>query len=190
MRVLLVDALPERAAAVEETLRSVGHDVIVRLDPQTDLREEVARLAPDLVIIDVDSPNRDMLEGMHALNRDRPRPVVIFTEDDNPDLIRAAVAAGVSAYVVGDVQPARVLPVLTVAITRFEQFQSIRRELDDARCALADRKLIERAKGILMKQKQMDEAAAYGAMRSMAMDRNLKLSELARSLIAAAELLA
>jgi response regulator NasT len=190
MRIMLVDALPARAAAMEETLRRVGHDVVARLDQHCDLREEVTRLTPDLIIIDVDSPNRDILEDMHALNRDQPRPVVIFTQDDDPDLIRSAVAAGVSAYVVGDLQPARVLPVLTVAITHFDQYQSIRRELEDARSALAERKLVERAKGILMKQKHMDEAAAYNAMRRMAMDRNLKLAELARSLIAAAELLA
>lgn len=189
MRIMLVDAFPERAAVLEQTLLTAGHHIVARVDQHCDLREEVIRAAPDIVIIDVDSPNRDILEDMHALNREQPRPVVIFTQDDNPALIRSAVAAGVSAYVVGDLDPARVPPVLTVAITRFEQFQGIRRELEDARSALADRKLIERAKGILMKQKQLDEAAAYGAMRRMAMDRNLKLVELARSLIAAAELL-
>ena len=115
---------------------------------------------------------------------------MIFTQDDDAALIKHALAAGVSAYVVGDLDPARVTPVLTVAISRFEQFQAVKRELDDARSALADRKLIEKAKGILMKQKSMEEEAAYAAMRRMAMDRNLKLVELARSLIAAAELLA
>lgn len=191
MRILLFDAYPEeRAAMLERTLVAAGHQIVARFDHDIDLREEVIRVAPDLVIIDIDSPNRDILEDMHALNREQPLAVVIFTQDDNPALIRSAVAAGVSAYVVGSLDPARVLPVLTVAISRFEQFQSVRRELDDARSALVDRKLIERAKGILMKQKQLDEAAAYGAMRRMAMDRNLKLVELARSLIAAAELLA
>lgn len=190
MRVMLVDAYPERSAVLEQSLVAGGHSIVARLDQHCDLREEVIRVAPDVVIIEVDSPDRDILEDMHALNREQPRPVLIFTQDDDPALIRAAVAAGVSAYVVGDVEPARVLPVLTVAITRFEQFQNIRRELDDARSALTDRKLVERAKGILMKQKKMDEDAAYAAMRRMAMDRNLKLVELARSLIAASELLA
>jgi response regulator NasT len=190
MRILLVDAYPERAAVLEQTLLAAGHHIVAHFDHGCDLREEVLRVAPDMVIIDIDSPNRDILEDMHALNREQPRPVVIFTQDDNADLIRNAVAAGVSAYVVGDLDPARVPPVLTVAISRFEQFQAVKRELDDARSALADRKLIEKAKGILMKQKGMEESAAYGAMRRMAMDRNLKLVELARSLIAAAELLA
>ena len=190
MRILLFDAYPERAAMLERTLVAAGHQIVARFDDDIDLREEVIRVAPDLVIIDIDSPNRDILEDMHALNREQPHAVVIFTQDDNPALIRSAVAAGVSAYVVGSLDPARVLPVLTVAISRFEQFQIVRRELDDARSALVDRKVIERAKGILMKQMQLDEAAAYGAIRRMAMDRNLKLVELARSLIAAAELLA
>lgn len=190
MRILLVDAYPERAAVLEQALLAAGHHIVAHFDHGCDLREAVLRVAPDMVIIDIDSPNRDILEDMHALNREQPRPVVIFTQDDDADLIRNAVAAGVSAYVVGDVDPVRVAPVLTVAISRFEQFQAVKRELDDARSALADRKLIERAKGILMKQKGMEEEAAYGAMRRMAMDRNLKLVELARSLIAAAELLA
>lgn len=190
MRILLVDAYPERAAVLEKTLLAAGHHIVAHFDHGRDLREQVLRVAPDMVIIDIDSPNRDILEDMHALNREQPRPVVIFTQDDDASLIKNALAAGVSAYVVGNLDPARVAPVLTVAISRFEQFQSIKRELDDARSALADRKLVEKAKGILMKQKGMDEEAAYAAMRRMAMDRNLKLSELARSLIAAAELLA
>ena len=190
MRILLVDAYPERVAVLEKTLLAAGHHIVAHFDHGCDLREEVLRVAPDMLIIDIDSPNRDILEDLHALNRERPRPVVIFTQDDDAALIKSAMAAGVSAYVVGDLDPARVPPVLTVASSRFEQFQALKRELDDARSALADRKLIEKAKGILMKQKSMEEGDAYAAMRRMAMDRNLKLVELARTLIAAAELLA
>lgn len=190
LRIMLVDAIPERAAALERTLVVAGHQIVARLSGSVDLCAEVTRVLPDVVIIDIDSPDRDILEDMHAINREQPRPVLVFTQDDDPGLIRSAVHAGVSAYVVGDPDPGRVLPVLTVAIARFEQFQSLQRELQDARCALADRKVIERAKGILMKQRRMDEEAAYAAMRRMAMERNLRLAELARSLIAAAELLA
>lgn len=189
LRIMLVDAVPERADILIRTLSSAGHRVLACLDYHADLRVEVIRLAPDAVIIDMDAPNRDILEDMHALNREYPRPIVLFTQDDNPKLIRAAVNAGVSAYVVGGMAPQRVQPVLNVAIARFEQFQGLQRELADAKTALADRKVIERAKGVLMKQRQMDEEAAYCALRSMAMARNLKLSDLARSLIAAAELL-
>ncbi len=186
---MLVDTVVERADVLSRTLLAAGYRVVARIGAQADLAVEVARWSPDLVIIDVDSPDRDILEDMRAIARDQPRPVVIFTQDDDLGLIRSAVRAGVSAYVVGALEPARVLPVLTAAIARFEQFQALQRELADARGALAERKVIEKAKGILMKQRRLDEEAAYGAMRRMAMDRNLKLVDLARSLIAAAELL-
>lgn len=190
LRIMLVDAFPERADVLARTLSAAGHFIAARVDGSADLRAEVLRVSPDIVIIDIDSPDRDILEDMHAINREHPRPVLVFTQDDDPDLIRSAIRAGVSAYVVGNIPLERVQPVLNVAIARFEQFQALQRELEDARSALAERKIIERAKGILMKQRRMDEDAAYAAMRRMAMDRNLKLVELARSLIAAAELLA
>ena len=186
---MLVDGYPERAEALASALLTSGHTIIARLTSGSDLRFEVERLAPDVVIIDLDSPDRDFLEDMHALNRDNPRPIVAFTENDDPGRIRAAVRAGVSAYVVGGLSAVRVLPVLDVAIARFEQFQALQNELTDARNALAERKVIERAKGILMQQRRMDEESAYSAMRRMAMDRNLKLVELARSVIAAADLM-
>lgn len=189
LRVMLVDDFPERAEVLERALIASSHQIVARLGSGADLRAEVSRLAPDVVIIDLDSADRDILEDMHAINREQPRPVVMFTRDDDPALIKSAVHAGVSAYVVGGLDPQRVLPVMNVAIARFEQFQALQRELEDARTALAERKCIERAKGILMKQRRMDEEAAYAAMRKMAMDRNIKLVELARSLIAAADLL-
>ncbi len=189
LRVMLVDDYPERAEVLERALTASSHQIVARLGSGANLRAEVTRLAPDVVIIDLDSADRDILEDMHAINREQPRPVVMFTRDDDPALIKSAVHAGVSAYVVGGLDPRRVLPILNVAIARFEQFQALQRELDDARTALAERKCIERAKGILMKQRRMDEEAAYAAMRKMAMDRNLKLVDLARSLIAAADLL-
>jgi response regulator NasT len=190
LRVMLVDEFAERAEVLERALTAAGHQIVARRTDGGDLRDEVARVAPDMIIINLDSPDRDILEDMYAIHREQPRPIVVFTNNNDPNLIRTAVRAGVSAYVVGGLEAARVQPVLDVAIARFEQFQSLQRELDDARTALAERKIIERAKGILMKQPHMDEEAAYTAMRKMAMDRNLKLVELARSLIAAAELLA
>ena len=183
MRILLVDAYPERAAVLEQALLAAGHHIVAHFDHGCDLREAVLRVAPDMVTIDIDSPNRDILEDMHALNREQPRPVVIFTQDAAADLIRNAVAAGVSAYVVGDVDPVRVAPVLTVAISRFEQFQAVKRELDDARSALADRKLIERAKGILMKQKNIAEEEAFQLLRKFAMDRGIRMADAAGKVI-------
>lgn len=189
LRIMLIDPIAERLDVLASTLAAAGHRIVARLDRGADLHAEVLRVEPDVVIIDIDAPDRDILEDMHAINRERPRPILVFTQDDNPALIRAAVKAGVSAYVVGNLDPRRVHPVLNVAIARFEQFQDLQRELIDARTALADRKVIERAKGVLMKQRGFDEETAYTVLRSQAMARNLKLVDLARSLLAAAELL-
>ena len=189
LRIMLVDRLPERTNTVEQALSAAGHEVVARVMAGGDLAAEVAAASPDVIIIDIDSPDRDTLEHMRTICRERPRPVVMFTNDDNASTIRSAVRAGVSAYVVDGLHASRVLPVLEVAIARFEEFQAMREELEQTKSTLAERKLVERAKGILMRQTRMDEEAAYKAMRKMAMDRNIKLVDLARTLIAAAELL-
>ena len=190
LHIMLVDSNPERTNTLEEALTAAGHRVVARVITGADLAAEVAAVAPDVIIIDVDAPDRDTLEHMRAISREQPRPVVMFTNDDNAETIRAAVRAGVSAYVVDGLSANRVMPVLEVAIARFEEFQAMREELEQTRATLADRKLIERAKGILMRNSQLDEEAAYRAMRKLAMDRNLRIADLARSLIAASELLA
>ncbi len=190
LRILLVDDHPERIALLEEALSAAGHRVVTTLASGVDLNERVAELAPDVIIIDVDAPERDMLEGMQTLQRKAPRPVVLITRSGDRERIRDALRAGVSAYVVGEPAWERVRTVLNVAIARFEEYRRLERELADARSALAERKFIERAKGIIMQQRKLGEEAAYHAMRKMAMDRNIRMSELARAIIAAADLLA
>jgi response regulator NasT len=189
LRIMLVDRLPERTNTVEQALSAAGHQVVARVMAGGDLAADVAAVSPDVIIVDIDSPDRDTLEHMRTISRERPRPVVMFTNDDNASTIRSAVRAGVSAYVVDGLRASRVLPVLEVAIARFEEFQAMREELEQTKSTLAERKLVEKAKGILMRQTRMDEEAAYKAMRKMAMDRNIKIVDLARTLIAAAELL-
>jgi response regulator NasT len=189
LRIMLVDSFPERTTTVEEALNAAGHQVVARVMAGGDLAADVAAVSPDVIIIDIDSPDRDTLEHMRTISRERPRPVVMFTNDDNASTIRSAVRAGVSAYVVDGLHASRVLPVLEVAMARFEEFQAMRDELENTKSTLAERKLVEKAKGILMRQTRMDEEAAYRAMRKMAMDRNIKIVELARTVIAAAELL-
>ncbi|MGQ0593471.1 MAG: ANTAR domain-containing response regulator [Gammaproteobacteria bacterium] len=189
LRVMVVDECSDRALLVERSLAACGHTVVARLSSGAGLREEVMRTEPDVIIIDVDSPDRDILEGMHAINRDHPRPIVVFAKDCDSATIETAVRAGVSAYVVDGLNEERVMPILEVAIARFREFQAMRRELAEARQSLAERKLVERAKGLLMQQSRLDENTAYSAMRKMAMDRNLRMADLARSLIAASELL-
>lgn len=189
MRVVLVDEDAGRLALLDGALQAAGYQVVGRLDPGADLTAAVDRLQPDIVLIEVDNPSRDTLESLGQISRERPRPIVLFAKASDPDTIRRAVAAGVSAYVVDGMSPARLAPVIEVAIARFRDYQALREELNSTRLKLADRRDIERAKGLLMKRKGLDEDAAFAALRTLAMDRNLRLGEVARSLIAAAELL-
>lgn len=189
MRVILVDDDPDRLRLLDEALSAAGHQIIGRLNPADDLIAAVDGLLPDIVLIDVDSPSRDTLESLGQISRDRPRPIVLFAKASDADTIRRAMAAGVSAYVVDGMSPARLTPVIEVAIARFREFQTLRDELNSTRLKLADRRDVERAKGLLMKRKGLDENTAYETLRRMAMDRNIRLGEIARSLIAAAELL-
>ena len=163
--------------------------IVARASAGDDLSKMVSRFLPDIIIVDMDSPDRDTLEQMQSIRDDRPRPIVMFTNDDDSQTIKKAVKAGVTAYIVDGLQPNRVVPIMETAIARFNEFQTIKDELDKTKNTLEERKLIERAKGIVMKQSDYDEESAYKAMQKIAMSRNMKLVELARSIIAAAELL-
>lgn len=186
---MLVDDDTLRLQQVESELKSVGHDVVVRLDTAADLPAEVRRHAPDVILIDVDAPARDTLESLARISSESPRPIVMFAGASDCDTIRRAVRAGVSAYVVDGLSAARLKPILDVAIARFHEHQALRRELEDTRTRLADRRDIEKAKGLLIQRRGMAEDQAYEQLRRMAMDRRLKLGEAARSVITAAALL-
>jgi response regulator NasT len=189
LRVMVVDDAAERAELVQRALRGAGYEVIAHVASTFDLHRRVSDLKPDVIIIDTESPDRDTLEHLSLMNRDAPRPVVMFTNDSDHRKIREAVHAGVSAYVVDGLAAERVKPIIDVAVARFEQFQALRRELEETEGKLADRKLVERAKGILMKGAKLGEEEAYRALRKQAMDRNLQLVEVARQVIAVSELL-
>jgi response regulator NasT len=189
LRIALVDERPERADALERALVAEGYEVLARLSSGDDLRARLSELAPDVIIVDMQSPDRDVLEDMHHLHRERPRPVVMFVDESDSESIRAAVRAGVSAYVVNGLRSRNVRPIVEVAIARFEEFQALRAELDAARVGLEERKLVERAKGLLMQRRGVGEEEAYRMLRKAAMDRQLKLAEVARHLIEMAELL-
>ncbi|KEA64535.1 Response regulator NasT [Marinobacterium lacunae] len=190
LSVMLVDDETERAAMVEQELQAQGYTVVCRLTTTAALRHHVERVQPDIVIIDMDSPDRDTLEHMSVVNQQNPRPIVFFADkDDNPNNIRAAIKAGVSAYIVDGLKPNRVKPILDVAIARFEEFQNLRSELLQTRTELEDRKLIEKAKGMLMKHQGCDEEQAFRTLRKLAMDRSQKLVDVARSVIQVLEVL-
>lgn len=189
LTVMLVDDQPARAALLEQALRDHRFDVIARLSSAAGLAEQVAKLGPDVIVIDLDSPDRDTLENMALLHRDNPHPVVMFADEGDAATIERAVRAGVSAYVVDGLNPARVKAIVDVAIARFREYQALRRELEETRIQLADRKQIDRAKGCLIKHRGMTEEQAYHAMRKMAMDRGQRLAEVAANIIAVFELL-
>ncbi len=142
-----------------------------------------------MIVIDTESPSRDVLEHLVMMSQHTPRPVVMFATDSAQDTIRDAVRAGVSAYVVDGLDEKRIKTIIDVAVARFEDFQNLRGQLAEANLKLSERKVVERAKGILMKTRGLDEEAAYSLLRKLAMDRKLKLSELAQQLIDAAGLL-
>ena len=189
LRIMLVDEQPERSEAMEKLLTNLGHRIVARVSAGDDISTLVSEYLPDIIIIDMDSPDRDILEHMQSISSDRPRPVVMFTNDDDSETINSAVKAGVTAYIVDGLQANRVMPILNTAIARFNEFQCIKQELEKSRNDLEERKLVDRAKGILMKKMNYDEDTAYKTLRKTAMDRNMKLVELARSIIAASELL-
>jgi len=189
LSVLLVDDDPARAAIVEPALRAAGYEVVTVVDTATEMLAQVRAMKPDVIIIDRDSPDRDTLEHVCMITRDDPRPIVMFTQDQDRTLMREALEAGVSAYVVDGLSVERVRPIEEVALARFEQWQALRRELDQAQTNLAERKVIERAKGIVMKQRRCSEDEAYALLRKLAMDRNQRLAHVAESVITMAELL-
>jgi response regulator NasT len=189
MRVLVVDESPERADILREGLRRAGYEVSASLSSPVSLLATIEQLKPDVIVIDTESPSRDVLEHLVVLTQHTPRPVVMFSSDGAPETIREAVRAGVSAYVVDGLDPNRIRAIIDVAVARFEDFQRLREELAEANLKLAERKLVERAKGLLMKRRSLDEQAAYALLRKFAMDRKLRLGEVAQQLIDAADLL-
>lgn len=190
MRVLLVDDDQERAETLSETLRKAGHQIVGHFREAIDLVSRVREARPDVIIIDHDSPDHDTIEHLCMVTRDDPRPIVMFTQDREGVMIREALKAGVSAYVVDGLAPERLRPILEVAVARFEQCHALRQELDEARASLADRKVIERAKGFLMKQRACGEEEAYRILQKAAMDGNKRLIEVAEQLVAMSKLLA
>lgn len=189
IRVMLVDPRPTRREVLGPTLAAEGFDIVACVPPDDDLLNAVARHAPDVVLIDIDSPSRDTLENLRMVQARQPRPMVMFTQDDAGESIRRAVEAGVTAYVVDGLENRRVRPIVDAAMARFTQYRALEQELSQTRNKLAERKLIERAKGLIMQQQGVSEAQAYQAMRKLAMRRNKRLAEIADSVIAASELM-
>jgi response regulator NasT len=189
LRIMLVDDAQQDVSLLKDGLQAAGYDVVTAPAMALALPDQVTALQPDVIIIGTESPTRDVLEHISVMTARDPRPIVLFTEDGAHATIQAALKAGVSAYVVAGIQPDRLEAILDVAVARFEREQALREELRAAQTKLADRKVIDRAKGILMAQKRVSEEEAYRLLRKLAMDRNTKLLDVAQQVIDVTKLL-
>lgn len=189
LRVLLIDDGAHRVNVIRDELTRQGHLVVGVVDQALLIDDCVTRLRPDVVIVDAESPSRDTLEHLATVSTTSPRPVVVFAEDPSAEPMQQALKAGVSAYVIAGLDPARLMPVLQVAIARFEQDRALRQQLDAVQTQLDERKLIERAKGLLMDEIGLSEEQAYKHLRKLAMDRGQRLGQVAERIVRARELL-
>ncbi|RWO44402.1 MAG: ANTAR domain-containing response regulator [Mesorhizobium sp.] len=189
LTVLVIDENHIRASIIEAGLREAGYEQVTVVHDVAGIARRIAEIEPDVIVIDLENPNRDMLENMFQLSRVVKRPIAMFVDRSDQASIEAAVEAGVSAYVVDGLRQERVKPILDMAISRFNAFSRMARELEEARSELEDRKVIDRAKGILMRSRGLSEDAAYTLLRKTAMNQNRKISEIAQSLVTAAGLL-
>jgi response regulator NasT len=189
LKIVIVDESPIRSAILEDGLREAGFTLVERIAETHNLLARIYALDPDVILIDLENPSRDVLEQMFQMSRAVKRPVAMFVDQSDAASIQAAVDAGVSAYIVGGLKKERVTNILDLCISRFNAFSRLQSELDRAKDALEERKVIDRAKGILMKARKLTEEDAYALMRKTAMNENKKIVEIAQSVLTAAELL-
>src|SRR6266700_2305693 len=189
LKIVIVDENPIRAAILEDGLREAGHVHVVRLGETSHLLARIHALDPDVILIDLENPSRDVLEQMFQVSRAVRRPIAMFVDQSDTASIQASVEAGVSAYIVDGLKKERIKPILDLCVSRFNAFAKLQEELERTKSALEDRKVIDRAKGILMKLKALTEDEAYVLLRSTAMREKKKISEIAQSIITASEML-
>src|SRR3979409_1437472 len=187
-KIVIVDESPIRAAILEEGLREAGFIGVTHISEMHNLLARIYALDPDVILIDLENPSRDVLEQMFQVSRAVRRPVAMFVDQSDTASIQASVDAGVSAYIVGNLQKDRIKTILDLCISRFNAFSRLQNELERAKSALEERKVIDRAKGILMKAKNMSEEDAYALLRKTAMNEKKKIAEVAQSVIIASEM--
>jgi len=186
-KIAIVDENPVRAAILEEGLLEAGHRNVTRVSERTNLLARLTLLDPDVILIDLENPSRDVLEQMFQVSRVVKRPVAMFVEQSDMASIEAAIDAGVSAYIVDGLKKERVKHVVDISIMRFKVFSRLKDELDEAKTALVERKVIDRAKGILMRAKNLPEEEAYALLRKTAMNEKRRIADIAQSIITAAD---
>jgi response regulator NasT len=189
LNIVIVDENPVRAAILADGLREAGYTRVTRIEETTSLLTRIYSLDPDVIVIDLENPSRDVLAQMFQVSRVVKRPIAMFVDQSDAAAIEAAVDAGVSAYIVDGLKKERIKGILDLCISRFNAFSRLSNELERAQNALSERKVIDRAKGILMKVKNVSEADAYAMLRKTAMNENKKIAEVAQSVVTASELL-
>jgi len=188
LNVLLVDSDTARSALLSQALQDQGYKVIARVQPGANLLALIASYMPDLVVIDTDSPDRDMLESMSLLNQHNPMPVVMFADEDNDVVVREAIRSGVSGYVARNTDPKRVRSIMQVAIARFREYQALKNELYQTKNELEKGKVLQRAKSLLIKHKKVTEDEAHQAIQKMSMDQNKSVAEVAENIVSVLEM--
>ncbi|MCF2946610.1 ANTAR domain-containing protein [Paraglaciecola aquimarina] len=183
LRILLIDDNKQRAESLTIALEDSRYKVSHLASTNSGLLKQVEQIQPDIIVIDIESPSRDILESLNTISQYNPKPVVMFAEEQDTQAINLSIESGVSAYVVGDIQMSRVKPILDAACARFREFQKLKNELTETRHELANRTLVDQAKRLLMKKKNLSENEAYKAMRKTAMDTGQKLEDVAKTLI-------
>ncbi len=183
MRIAIIDTSQTRAAIISDGLREAGLDDLVVIDPTRPLLAQLESATPEVVLVNLENPSRDVLEDFFTMSRALARPIAMFVDQSDTESTAAAVDAGVSAYIVDGLAKQRIKPVLDLAVRRFQAFARLQNELAEARSALADRSAIDRAKGILMKRRGLDEPAAYALLRSHAMQSNRRIAEIAEAIV-------
>lgn len=188
-KVLLIDASSSRSSVLKRALIEYGYELVAKLNDTKDLLDQVEQFQPDVIVMGVDSPDQNALQQLANLNKQHPYPVVMFAEKETPQIIEQVVKAGISAFIVDDIQAHRITSIINVAIARFKEHQSIRSELEKTKTKLAERKTIEKAKGLLMAEKGCSEDEAYQCLRKMAMDKSLPLRVVSENIIEVMSLL-
>lgn len=183
LRILLIDENQHRAESLASALNHSRYKVIHLASPSMTLLKQVDEIQPDIIVIDIESPSRDILDSLSTISHYNPKPVVMFSTEEDTNTINQSIESGVSAYVVGDLQAERVKPILDAAVARFREFQKLKDELSDTKQQLAARNLIDQAKRLLMNKKNLSEDQAFKAMRKTAMDTGQKLDDVAKTLI-------
>jgi two-component system, response regulator / RNA-binding antiterminator len=183
LTILIIDESPERALLIEAALMEAGHSQIRTVSQILGLARKIEEIAPDVIIMDLGNPNRDFLEHMFRLSKAIQKPVAMFVDQSSEQAMLDAIEAGVSAYVVDGLKQERIKSILDLAIIRFRAFDTLRRERDDALLALDERKLVDRAKGILMRQRGLDEASAFELLRDAAMTQGRRIGQVADALV-------